>query len=110
MGLVLRGIFLGDDEWKKFFFEGEGLQAIFPDEWARFNAVIPLGEHDDVIGAYHRLLNHADLAVRHPAVQAWNRYEDMTSQVVLPLDYVCEPYSPTVEAIARIECYYFLNN
>ncbi len=109
-GLVLRGVFLADEEWRKFFFEGEGLQAIFPDEWERFNAVIPFGQHDDVIAAYHRLLNHEDPAVRRPAVQAWNRFEVMTSQVLLPHNYVCEPYSSSLEAIARIECHYFLNN
>lgn len=109
-GLVLRGIFLGDEEWRRFFFEGEGLQAIFPDEYERFMFEVPFGQNDDVIAAYHRLLTSEDGEVRKRATEAWCRYEEMTSQVVLPPDYECEPYSLELEALARIECHYFLHH
>lgn len=109
-GLILRGIFFGDDEWKRFFFGGEGLQAIFSDEWERFILEVPHGERDDLFAAYYRLLTSDDGAVRSRAAAAWNRYEDMTSQVVLPADYVGDYDSPGSEALARIECHYFLHN
>jgi proline iminopeptidase len=50
----------------------------FPEEWARFQAGVPVGERDgDLVAAYNRLLNkQPDFAVRARAAKNWCDWED----------------------------------
>lgn len=50
---------------------------IFPEEWARFQAVVPASERDgDLSAAYHRMLFAPDADTRDRAARAWCEWED----------------------------------
>lgn len=49
----------------------------FPEEWARFRAGVPAADRDgDLVGAYYRLLNDPDPAIREKAASDWSNWED----------------------------------
>jgi proline iminopeptidase len=49
----------------------------FPAEWAHFREGVPVADRDgDLAGAYNRLLNDPDPAVREKAARDWCRWED----------------------------------
>jgi proline iminopeptidase len=53
-----------------------GVGRFFPEEWARFRAGAPEGERDDLVGAYARLMDDPDRAVREKAAADWVAWED----------------------------------
>jgi proline iminopeptidase len=53
-----------------------GLGRLFPEAWARFRAGVPAADRDgDLAGAYHRLLDDPDPAVRAKAARDWCDWE-----------------------------------
>lgn len=107
--LVLRGIFLLTDPELKWFYQG-GAANLFPDAWERFCAPIPVAEHGDMMGAYHKRLTHPDRAVQAEAAAAWSQWEGDTISIRGPearpskfneIDFAI--------AFARIECHFFQN-
>lgn len=107
--LVLRGIFLLR-EWELRWFYQKGCDAIFPDAWEAYLAAIPVAEHDDLIGAYHRRLTDADPAVRLAAAKAWSVWEGSTSFLHQDADYIASTGADEFAlAFARIESHYFVN-
>ena len=54
-----------------------GVGRFFPEQWERFLAGAPGTAPDgDVVGAYARLMEHADVAVREKATADWCAWED----------------------------------
>jgi proline iminopeptidase len=54
-----------------------GAARFFPEAWERFRAGVPEDERDgDLVGAYARLLEHRELAVRERAAIDWCDWED----------------------------------
>ncbi|HVT45839.1 MAG TPA: prolyl aminopeptidase [Thermoanaerobaculia bacterium] len=108
--LVLRGIFLCRPKEIRWFYQ-EGASMIYPDAWESFAGVIPEDERDDLVAAFYRRLTSDDRAVRLKASRAWSVWEGATSKL-LPdpelVDHFAEP--AVAEAIARIECHYFVND
>jgi proline iminopeptidase len=107
--LVLRGIFLVSERELRWFYQ-DGASMMFPDAWARFVEPIPPAERDDLMGAYHRRLTHADRRVQARAAAAWSQWEGDTISIRGPearpakfneMDFAV--------AFARIECHYFAN-
>ena len=107
--LILRGVFLLTDRELRWFYQ-DGASMMFPDAWERFLKPIPAAERDDMIGAYHRRLTHADRGVRAEAAAAWSQWEGDTISIRGPearpskfneVDFAV--------AFARIECHYFVN-
>jgi proline iminopeptidase len=107
--LVLRGIFLLTERELKWFYQ-DGASMIFPDAWERFCAPIPARERDDMIGAYHKRLVHADRRIQAEAAAAWSQWEGDTISLRGPearpakfneVDFAI--------AFARIECHFFAN-
>ena len=107
--LVLRGVFLLTERELRWFYQ-DGASIMFPDAWARFVEPIPLEERDDLMGAYHRRLTHADRRVQARAAAAWSQWEGDTISIRGPearpskfneVDFAV--------AFARIECHYFAN-
>ncbi|MFB8387051.1 prolyl aminopeptidase [Microbacterium sp. NPDC055910] len=107
--LVLRGIFTLRRHELEWFYEG-GAAALFPDEWERFLAPIPVLQRARLIEAYHRRLTDPDPAVHRPAGVAWSRWE-AASLTLRPdhelIETMTEPDSAV--AFARIENHYFLH-
>jgi proline iminopeptidase len=107
--LVLRGIFMLR-RWELEWFYQNGADAIFPDAWEKYIAVIPPAERGDLISAYHRRLTHEDPAVRLQAALAWSIWEGSTSYLQIDPQYVAlTANAEFATAFARIECHYFVN-
>ena len=107
--LVLRGIFTGrqhECDWLYRF----GTNQLFPEAWDRFVDLIPEGERDDLLLAYHRRLTGDDPEERMRAAVAWSVFEGSASQLV-PRDDVFEIFSAPELAVplAQIEVHYFIN-
>ena len=108
--LVLRGIFLLRKAEIEWYYQGRGAEMIFPDEWERYVAPVPLEERGDMIAAYRKLLTGDDVAKREAAARAWSRWEMATSSLVAkPEDLARAENAEFALAFARIENHYFLN-
>ncbi|HXG27334.1 MAG TPA: prolyl aminopeptidase, partial [Nevskiales bacterium] len=107
--LVLRGVFLLRPFELRWFYQ-EGCSYLFPDAWQHYLAPIPEAERGDLIAAYHRRLTGADAAARLRAARAWSQWEAATSKL-LPDPQMVQNWGEDrfAEAIARIECHYFVN-
>lgn len=111
-GLVLRGIFLcRQKEFRWFYEDSEGANAIFPDNWEDYVRIIPQAERGDLIGAYYRRLTSADEAVRLEAARAWAMWEAAALKLLPDQNLINDFTEPDKAiAVARIECHYFINN
>lgn len=108
-GLILRGIFLVRQKELKWFYQF-GAHHIFPDEWEKFVAPIPVSERQDLISAYYKQLTSLDPDLRRTAAKAWSGWEAAT----LKLMYDSKLFSKFTadehaDSISRIECHYFVN-
>ena len=108
--LVLRGIFLCRRKEIEWFYQ-QGASAIFPDAWEDYVRVIPVGERNDLLGAFYRPLTGPHEAVRLEAGPAWRVWEGSTS-MLRPDKALIEHMGDALQAlaVARIECHYFTNN
>jgi proline iminopeptidase len=106
--LIVRGIFLGRRKELLWTFQA-GARKLFPDEWEKFVAPIPEEERNNLIAAYHRRLVSSDIKIRKSAAYAWSRWEAATVRLNShPVGY---PFDERhADAIARIECHYFMND
>jgi len=111
--MVLRGIFLLQQQEIDWFYEEGGAQKFFPDAWDNFMA--PLNEQQkqgSIVQAYYGLLvEGSDEAVRQQAARAWAVWEGSTSRL-LPDPSVASRFGAGNFALAfsRIECHYFKHN
>jgi len=107
--LVLRGVF-GLRRAEILWFYQEGASWLFPDLWEEFAAPVAPQDRHDMLDAYHRLLNHEDLAVRLRAAHAWSRWEDSTITLLpSPRHQASHEEDRAALAFARIENHYFVN-
>src|SRR5262245_10394261 len=109
-GLVLRGIFLLRKAEIDWFYQG-GASNIFPDAFERYASAIPENERSNFLYAYSKRLNSPDRETRLKAARAWARWEGETISIAgpsaLPSRFNEDRF---VEAFARIENHYFMNN
>ncbi|THA52976.1 prolyl aminopeptidase [Streptomyces sp. A1136] len=87
-----------------------GVGRFFPEQWQRFLAGVPGTPPDgDIVGAYARLLEHPDDAVRNKATADWCAWEDAVLSGETKGAF--RPYGdrPPVarQALARICAHYF---
>jgi len=108
-GLILRGIFLCREQEIQWFYQF-GAHHLFPEEWEKYQAVIPPDERDDMVGAYYKRLTSDDRDTRVNAAKAWARWEGATISL-LPNETSVAEFSAEDHAVAlaRIECHYFMN-
>lgn len=109
-GLVLRGIFLVRKSEIEWFYQ-KGASHVFPDAYARYVSAIPEDERGDLLHAFHRRLTSSDYNERVRAARAWSRWEGETISFAgpsaLPTRFNEDRF---VEAFARIENHYFVND
>lgn len=108
MGLILRGVFLmtqGELDW---FYEG-GVSAFFPEEWERFQSLVPVEERGDMIGAYHRRLFGPERAEQVRYARAWAAWESNLAALSSP-GRSTGGSGEYARAFARLENHYFTNN
>jgi len=107
--LVVRGIFLLRKKELSWFYQ-HGASVLFPDQWERFLAPIPVEERDDLLAAYHRRLVGDDEEAKLAAAHAWSYWEGVTSHLLPDLAHTL-PFEQAKFAVelARIETHYFVN-
>jgi proline iminopeptidase len=107
--LVLRGIFLFDQYEVDWLFRA-GADAIYPEGWEEFIALIPEDERDDPVEAYRKRLTSTDPQVQLEAAKTWSKWE-ATTVTLLPSRHVVEEFTSPDKAvaIARIENHYMAN-
>lgn len=107
--LVLRGIFLCRKKELHWFYQF-GAHHIYTDEWEKFIARIPAEERHDFISAYYKRLTSPDAQVRKQAAHDWAAWEGATVKLVFdPKFFASFTADDHADAIARIECHYFVN-
>ncbi|ADE13771.1 proline iminopeptidase [Nitrosococcus halophilus Nc 4] len=108
LGLLLRGIFLGREQDTRWFLQ-EGTPQIFPDVWDSLVEDIPPGEQNNLIEAFHRLLNSPDELAQMAAAKALNTWESSCSRLVS--GKMPSPQAhPALLAQARLRIHYARNH
>lgn len=107
VGLILRGIFLGEAGEIDWFMHGMG--RIFPEARRDFLAPIPETERGDLLAAYFRRLTDPDPAVHQPAAMTWSHYESRCSTLLPDLDAAAVTHPAAALCLARIEAHFFVN-
>ncbi len=109
-GLVLRGIFLLTKHEIDWFYQ-QGASNVFPDAFDRYLAPIPEAERGDLLHAFHKRLISDNREERIRAAHAWSRWEgesiSFAGPSALPPRFNEDRF---VEAFARIESHYFVND
>jgi proline iminopeptidase len=107
--LVVRGIFTLRKQELDWFYQA-GASMLFPDEWERYLAPIPMAERGDLVEAYRRRLTGTDPAVQLEAAKAWSGWEGATV-TLLPDPTLREAFTADrfAIAIARIENHYMVH-
>ncbi|HEY7141556.1 MAG TPA: prolyl aminopeptidase [Methylomirabilota bacterium] len=107
--IVLRGIFLVRPKEIAWFYQ-EGASFVFPDAWEAYLEPIPPEERGDLVSAYYRRLTSPDPAVRMRAARAWSIWEGSTSRLHQDPKLIARSSGEAfAEALARIECHYFVH-
>ncbi len=109
--LVLRGIFLFDQDELDWMYEEGGASRIYPDKFAEFVAPIPEVERGDLVEAYRKRLTSDDKDEQLAAAKAWSKWEGEIV-TLLPSASTVEHFTdPEVAvAVARIENHYMANH
>jgi proline iminopeptidase len=76
--MILFGVTTGRRREFDWWFRG-GAAVLFPAQWERLGAAVPVAERDgDIVEAYHRLLHDPDPVVRERAALEWCTWESAT--------------------------------
>jgi len=109
IALIVRGIFLVRQKEIRWFYQF-GAHHIFTDEWEKFIDPIPPSEREDLVSAYYKQLTSKDPAIRKRAASAWTAWEGATLKLIFdPALYQQFTQDDHADALARIECHYFVN-
>lgn len=107
--LIVRGIFTLRRSELLWFYQ-EGANHVYPELWERYVAPVPAEDRDDLIAAYHRLLNDPDPAVHGAAAVAWTTWEANGITLIPDAELIADMSEPSYAlAFARIENHYFVN-
>jgi proline iminopeptidase len=109
--MILFGVTTGRHKEIDWLFRG-GVSIFFPEQWDRLRTALPEALRDgDIVEAYYRQLNDADLAVRKLAAEAWCLWESATPAWP-PSTSLSERFTnPTFAlAFARIVTHYMYHN
>jgi proline iminopeptidase len=107
--LVLRGIFTFRQREVDWLYR-YGASEVFPDKWQEFVGLVPPGEQDDLVAAYHRRLTGSDPAVQLAAAKAWSKWEAETVTLrPSPATIGAHTSDAFAIAIARIENHYMVH-
>lgn len=82
-GLVVWGVFLGSDAEIDWTFGPEGAARLFPLEYEEFVAPLPAVERATPVPGHYRLMRAPDVALRLRSLDAWTRWENKISDLVV---------------------------
>lgn len=106
-GLVLRGIFLGNQREYNWLYV-DGASQIYPELWEKYIQFIPEDERNDIVSAYYRRLTSTDETVAFEAANHWYDWEENIIRLI-PRQ-VRRMEDRELLAFARIECHYMVNH
>jgi proline iminopeptidase len=109
--IILWGVTTGRHKEVDWWFRG-GAAPLFPEQWERLRAVVPVATRDaDVPQAYYDLLHDRDPAVRDRAALEWCRWESATLSWPPSHQLSTRFTDPDFRmAFARIVTHYMRNN
>jgi proline iminopeptidase len=107
-GMILRGICLGLPEENAWLYQERGAAMLFPDEYKKFQEMIPVAERHDMLGAYHRLLSNPDEEISKKAAKAWSRWSSKLTRLIEPPGLEQELVNDPADA-SVLETHYFVN-
>jgi proline iminopeptidase len=110
LGMVLRGIFLGERREIDWILGIEGAARLHPSAYRRF--LDPLTEEGkiDPLSGYWELLHHASPSIRYAAALSWSHWEAGLCTLLPDPEFTAELLDgDTAVALARLECHYFRN-
>jgi proline iminopeptidase len=107
-GLILRSVLLANDQDRDWFFKEGGASRIYPYYWDEFAGVLPPSERENILAAYYERLNNKNELVQMKAAKAWSLWHRRCA-TMNPLPHA-NAYSSGTMRLARLECYYFVNN
>ncbi len=109
LALIVRGIFLCRKKEIDWFYQS-GAHHIFTDEWEKYIDPISPNDRSNMVAAYYKQLTSPDPAIRKRAAMAWSAWEGAALKLIFDptlFEHFTEDYH--ADALARIECHYFLN-
>lgn len=108
--LVLRGIFLGRKAECNWLDQGPGTNALFPDAWEGYLALIPENERHDMVRAYYKRLIGDDPKLQREAARAWCVWGAHIWSLIQDREGIVKAAEdPSSLATARIDCHYVVN-
>jgi len=109
LGLIVRGIFLGERPEIEWFMTG--LRLFSPQAWKEFAAAAGPGDPDSLLERYNVLLNDPDPKVSGPAAKVWSLYEARSTSLLPDPETEAEAVTEAKALpVARIEAHYFIND
>ncbi len=106
MSLILRGIFLCQQEEINWFLYG--IKTIFPEAWDQFAGFLPENKQKDILNAFHKLLTDGNEKDKMEAAIRWALYESACSSLLPNYETITtEDQKQHALALARIEAHYF---
>ncbi|WP_171097885.1 prolyl aminopeptidase [Ruegeria sp. HKCCD7255] len=105
--LVLRGVFLATQSELDWFYGG-GAGKFWPEQWAKFTALLSDAELKDTIAAYNKRLFSGDRATEILYARAWSHWENALASVHTN-GSVGESPGEYARTFARLENHYFIN-
>lgn len=109
-GMIVRGVCLGR-KWETEWLFQFGCSALYPDQWAEFQSLIPENERGGMVNAYYKRMNEGPEADQLKAAAAWTKWEAYTMNLV-PDAAALQNFLTDKKSlsIGRIECYYTVKN
>jgi len=109
--LVLRGIFLFDQDEIDWMYKPGGASRVYPDKFAEFIGLIPEAERGDLVEGYRKRLTSDDKQEQVAAAKAWSKWEGEIVTLLPSPSTIDHFTSPDVAvAVARIENHYMVNH
>jgi proline iminopeptidase len=109
--LVLRGIFLFDQDELDWMYKEGGASRIYPDNFVEFIGLIPEDERGDLVEAYRKRLTGSDKDEQLEAAKAWSKWEGEIVTLLPSPSTIDHFTSPDVAvAVSRIENHYMANH
>ncbi|MES0826729.1 prolyl aminopeptidase [Ruegeria sp. SCP11] len=105
--LVLRGVFLATQAELEWFYGG-GAGKFWPEQWAKFTALLTKEELSDAISAYNKRLFSGDRATEILYARAWSAWENALASIHAN-GGAGESPGEYARAFARLENHYFIN-
>jgi proline iminopeptidase len=108
LSLILRGIYLHEQEEINWFFTG--MKNVFPEAWEQFSSFLPENEQDNLLEGYYKRLTGDDAKIQLQAAIRWSLYEGACSSLLPNYEIITtEEQKQHSLALARIESHYFRN-